>query len=125
MTTAAYYRDWRAAHPEYRERQNALRKARRAVQSRDRRSEYAQRPSRAIVPLPAPFLGHPLFDAARAIVGMDRGTLTMLHDPLREDLLSEAVVALVEGRDPSEAVRRFRAIENGWRAWTCELRVAA
>jgi hypothetical protein len=63
-------------------------------------------------------LGHDLFDRARAIVGVPRSGLTILHDPLHEDLLSVAVVALVEGSDPSEAVRQYRASETAWRRVT-------
>ena len=40
----SYYSDWRAAHPEYRERQRRLRRQRRALIGRgDRAAEYARR----------------------------------------------------------------------------------
>src|SRR6478752_5811969 len=100
MPDAAYYRAWRAAHPEYRSRQNQLRNERRRRQGRgDRSGEYARRLSRAIPPVPSLHLGHDLFEQARRIVGPRRGTLTTLYDPLHDDLLSEATLAILEGRD--------------------------
>ena len=73
MTSAAYYRAWRAAHPEYRARQNRLRNERRRRYGRgDRSTEYAARPSRAIPPVPGLHLGHRLFERARQIVGPRR-----------------------------------------------------
>lgn len=122
MADAAYHRAWRAAHPEYRARQNRLRNERRQARGRgDRSAEYARRPSRAAPPLPGAHVGHPLFDAARAIVGPRVTSLVTLHDPLHEDLLSEAVLALLEGRDPAEAVRAYGARERAYGRVTCPL----
>ena len=124
MANAAYCRGWRATHPEYRTRQNVLRNDRRRRQGRgDRTMEYSRRSGRAIdvSPIPSLHQGHPLFDAARAIVGHDTSGLTVLRDPLHEDLLSEAVVAFVEASDPVERVRRFRAAEIAWRRITGQL----
>lgn len=121
MPDAAYYRAWRAAHPEYRERQAELRRERRARRGRgDRSAEYRarseqlrrRREAEQIGPL---HVGHALFDRARAIVGPRRTTLTTLVDPLYEDLLSVATLALLEGQDAVEAVRQFRSTENRWR----------
>ena len=126
MADAAYYRAWRAAHPEYRERQNRLRNERRRRQGRgDRSAEYAKRPSRAIPPIPGLHLGHELFERARRIVGPRRSTLVTLHDPLYDDILSEATLALLEGRDPREAVRAFGARERAFGRITCPLLEAA
>jgi len=124
VTSAAYFRDWRAAHPAYRTRQNALRSERRRKLGRsDRTMEYAKRPSRAIDVSPMPFLhqGHPLFDQARAVVGPERTALTVLADPLYDDLISVATLAILQGRDAREDVRRFRATEMSWRRITCEI----
>lgn len=65
--------------------------------------------------------GHHLFEAARRIVGPRRTTFVTLHDPLHDDLLSEATLALIEGRDPHEAIRRFRARERAIGRITCPL----
>jgi hypothetical protein len=122
MSDAAYFRAWRAAHPEYRERQNRLRNERRRRDGRgDRSPEYAKRPSRAIPPMPGLHLGHTLFERARQVVGPRRSTLVNLEDPLYDDLVAEATLALIEGRDPTDAVRRYGARERAFGRVTCPL----
>lgn len=69
--------------------------------------------------------GHDLFEMARQLVGPRRTTLVALHDPLHDDLLSEATLALLEGRDPIEAIRSFRAREHAYGRITCPLFVDA
>jgi hypothetical protein len=126
MPDAAYYRAWRAAHPEYRARQNRLRNERRRRHGRgDRRAEYARRPSRALAAFPELHHGHDLFAQALLVVGPRRSSLATLHDPLHEDLLSEATLALLEGLDPIEAVRRYGARERSFGRVTCPLFEAA
>jgi hypothetical protein len=121
MANAAYYRAWRAANPAYRDRQNKRRSERRRLLGRgDRSAEYAQRRSRAIPPIPPLHDGHDLFERARLIVGPRQTTLVALHDPLHDDLLSEATLALIEGRDPHEAIRTFRARERAFGRVTCQ-----
>jgi hypothetical protein len=115
MPDAGYYRAWRKAHPEYRERQNRLRNERRKHKGRaDRSAEYAQRPSRAIPPIPGAHIGHHLFEQARRVVGPRRSTLVALYDPLYDDLVSEATLALLEGQDPEVAVRQYGARERAF-----------
>ena len=122
MADAAYYRAWRAAHPEYRARQNQRRAERRGRFGRgDRTAEYARRRSRAVPSIPPMHAGHVLFEQARRIVGPRRTTLVALHDPLHDDLLSEATLALIEGRDPHEAIRVFRSRERAYGQVTCPL----
>lgn len=131
MADAAYYRAWRTAHPEYRARQNRLRADRRRRNGReDRTMEYARRRERmqqnrpvrhADVPVPALHTGHDLFEMAREIVGPRRTTFMVLQDPLYDDLLSEATLALIEGRDPHEAVRAYGARERSFGRVTCRL----
>jgi hypothetical protein len=126
MADAAYYRAWREAHPEYRARQNRLRNERRRLKGRgDRAAEYVRRPSRAIPEVPGLHVGHDLFEQARRIVGPRRSTLVVLHDPLYEDLLSEATLAILEGADPEDAVRRYNARERAFGRVTCPLLDAA
>ena len=126
MANAAYHRAWRAANPDYRERQNRLRNERRRRDGRgDRSAEYARRKSRAIPPIPPKHLGHQLFELARRIVGPQQTTLVTLKDPLHDDLLSEATLALLEGRDPADAVVRYRARERAFGRITCPLLEAA
>jgi hypothetical protein len=115
MPDAAYYRAWRRAHPEYRARQNRLRNERRKHKGRaDRSAEYAGRPSRSIPPIGGMHIGHKIFEQARRIVGPRRTSLVTLYDPLYDDLLSEAVLALLEGQDPEVAVRRYGARERAF-----------
>jgi hypothetical protein len=122
MADAAYYRAWRAAHPEYRARQNQLRAERRRLHGREDRSrEYARRRQRATPPIPPLHDGHDLFDRARQILGPRRTTLVFLHDTLYEDLMSEATLALIEGRDPRDAIRVFRSRERAFGRITCPL----
>ena len=122
MADGAYHRAWRAAHPEYRERQNRLRNERRRRDGRgDRSAEYARRRSRAIPPMPGLHVGHDLFDRARDLVGPRRSSLVTLHDPLYDDLVSEATLALIEGRDPDAAIRSYGARERAFGRVTCPL----
>jgi hypothetical protein len=122
MTSAAYFRAWRAAHPEYRARQNRLRNERRRRCGRgDRSAEFAVRRSRAMPPMPGLHLGHTLFERARQIVGPRTTTLVSLEDPLYDDLVSEATLALIEGRDPADAIRAYGARERAFGRVTCPL----
>lgn len=125
MADAAYYRAWRAAHPGYRARESRLRAERRRRHGReDRSAEYARRRSRArppLPPVPPLHVGHDLFERARRIVGPRRTSLAVLYDPLYDDLLSEATLAMIEGRDPGEAVRSFGARERAYGRVTCPL----
>jgi hypothetical protein len=45
-------------------------------------------------------------------------------DPLYDDMLSEAVLALLEGRDPYVAAMTFRETEMAWRLWSRGLHAA-
>lgn len=74
----------------------------------------------SLVDEPLPFLhqGHPLFDMARRVVGGTGDRRTLLYDPLHEDLLSVATLALLEGRDPHLQVQQYRAAEYTWRRLT-------
>jgi len=126
VADSACHQAWRAAHPECRARQNQLRNERRLRAGRgDRSAEYAARRSRALPPLPGLHRGHDLFALARRIVGPRPTSLVTLYDPLYDDLLSEATLALVEGSDPRAAVRAYGARERGFGRLTCPLLEAA
>jgi hypothetical protein len=130
MADAAYFRAWRAAHPDYRARQNQIRNERRRRQGRgDRSAEYAHRRARATAtatqPIPDLHHGHDLFEEARRIVGPRRTSLVVLYDPLYDDLLSEATLALIEGRDPQVAVQQYGTRERSYSRVTCPLFEAA
>lgn len=122
MASAAYYRAWRAAHPAYRLRQNLLRRQRRQLQGReDRRNEYAKRIRKKVPGMPGLHVGHRLFELARQAVGPRRTSLRTLYDPLYDDLLSEATLAILEGRDPEDAVRTYRSREQAYGRVTCQI----
>jgi hypothetical protein len=108
LTSAGYYRKWRAEHPEYRARE-AERAARRRQKGRDRSKEYASRKSRAKAPVePLGVLFPHLVRGAR---------ISFWEDELRMDLAQEAELARLEGRDPEQAVKEYSARENTHRAW--------
>jgi hypothetical protein len=71
--------------------------------------------------MPTLHVGHDLFELARRIVGPRRSGFVVLHDPLYDDLLSEATLALIEGRDPREAVRAYGARERSFGRVTCPI----
>lgn len=80
-------------------------RCRKAPQSRA--TEYANRNAKrkrtAGEPLPSLF------------PDLDRGSLvSWWQDELRKDLRQEAALAELEGRDPVEAVRSYRARERSW-----------
>lgn len=71
--------------------------------------------------MPPLHVGHSLFELARRIVGPRRTSLVVLSDPLYDDLLSEATLALIEGRDAREAVRAYGARERRYGRVTCPI----
>jgi hypothetical protein len=121
---AAYYREYRrrikadparAAH--YRTVDNARQRRLRAIPGW--RAEHEPRPSRATVlpDVPARHVGHDLFDRAFDIVPRRTSGLVAVvsrDDELADDLRSEAVLALLEGRDAADAVRTYRSRERAW-----------
>jgi len=120
MPDAAYYRAWRADHPEYRERQKAVRRAYRRTHGRgDRSKEYARRvPPAPPEPIPPAWQHgqHPLIDLAWGYVKhCPRGVaVSFREDELAYDAIGVAVLAMLEQQDPAEAVRRFYAVESNW-----------
>jgi hypothetical protein len=68
------------------------------------------------VPVPPSHTEHPLFDAAWQVlhqIGVRRDShLVTIRDPRWEDACSEAVLALIEGRDPAAAAREVLAVER-------------
>jgi hypothetical protein len=112
-----YRRHWSRAH---RAGENARKARNRAIPGWRAAHEHDHRPPAAAPePIPSLHLGHPLFDQARRFV--QASTMTILCDPLPDDLMSEAVLALLEGRDPKAAVARYRKCERSWQEATCPL----
>jgi hypothetical protein len=129
MPDAAYYRAWRAAHPEYRAREAARSRRRERVRG-DRSAEYArQRERRAEQRRRRDGEDgwteqlHPILDEARVIalhhVRPDRRSVLMR--PTFDDAVSEAALALLVGDDPTDAVQRYLRSERDWQWRTAPL----
>lgn len=135
MPDAAYYRAWRAAHPEYRARElaNSRERKRRLRATRLRpRAARAVRSAQPLVDASAVNrldLGHPLYERAVAIVGglrkPDGGTFVFAHELIRTEAIQVAVLAMLERRNARTAVEAFRGREVGWLARTRTLNAAA
>ena len=120
----SYWSDWRAAHPEYRERDNARRAAAKRERGRgDRSVEYARQRERRrqLRALAAGDNGtvahhHPLLEMARSIAARFRRPdhRSHLYRPTHEDAASAAVVALVAGEDPEAAARAVVREDTQW-----------
>ena len=132
---AAYFRSWRADHPEYRRRESERSRLRRLADARghhgdDRTTEYVrQRERRAEQRAIArgdngwPDSSHPILDAAREVasrfVRPDRRST--VYTTTYDDAVSEAVLALVAHADPQAAVKAFMQSENAWTWHTAPL----
>lgn len=121
MRSADYWREyrrrWRAAH---RVTENARKARNRAIPGWRLAHEPDHRPPVAAPePFPSLHTGHPFFEQARAFVRP--GSMAVWHDPLPDDLMSEAVLALLEGRDPAGAVARYARTERVWQRMTYSL----
>jgi hypothetical protein len=118
VVSAAYYREWRKNHPEYRARERERRRQRRARMTPEERRKHrgvhrsTPRQSGSVV-VPPLHQGHELFDQARQMAALTNGFKYYKH-PFYDDLISEIVLALIEHRDPQEARRRFLRTERTW-----------
>ena len=104
----AYFRKYRAAHPEYAARDRARNRVRKAKRSRgDRSAEYAKRNAQRSKPVhePLPQL-YPELNSGKAIA--------FWEDELRMDLAQERALAELEGRDPDRAAAEYRGREINW-----------
>lgn len=88
-----------------------------------REAAYAARnpdaPAPPVEPFPLPFTGHEWFVIARQAAGISGGysggASGLTHHQVdwgQHDILADAVLAIAEGRDPSEAVRKRRALDK-------------
>ena len=115
--SAEYYRAWRASHPEYRARQNALRNARRASRGRgDRTAEYRARSKRRNGDIGSCLESSIVRRAKQLAATVKRPDYrTVLWDDTYEDLVGVCILALCEGHDPKEAMREWLRLEWGYR----------
>lgn len=65
-------------------------------------------PATSPEPMPMPYVGHAVFEQAREAA---RLSTDWASDWGQHDILGEAVLAILEGRSPDDAIRRHRAHE--------------
>jgi hypothetical protein len=110
--SADYWRQWRVAHPAYRERERERARSRRRA---GYRSPKSRRPRLVVEPMVvAP---HPLLTWAQQlatdIVYEDRRT--RLSDELYPDVVGEILLARLEHRDPVARATAWLRNERSWR----------
>lgn len=116
--SAEWWREYRRRNPRLRgynreRRQDATVRAQRHAQEVRRRSRLR---AMARERLDQFSVTHELIEWARSIVNIpSRGAVFMFKEEvLSEDLVSEAILARLEGRDPLAAVQQYRAQEVAW-----------
>ena len=124
---AAWWREYRVAHREHlgeynraRRKLPEVRAQRHASESRRRLARRAERLEEQ--PIGSPY-GNGFFDEATKLIGPRPKAGTVLQwasEADWEDLVEEALLAALEGRDPVEAVRAERARQGDWLRRTCE-----
>ena len=120
--SADYWRQWRAAHPGYRERERDRCRARRRAGYRSPKSLRVR-----IVPEPIEAPSHPLLvwaqEVAAGLVHEDRRT--RLSDELYPDVVSEILLAKLERKDPVARATAWLRAERSWRHHLAPLLEAA
>lgn len=119
VMTAAWWREYRVRRATELRAYNRRRRSEPKVRAQRHASEQRRRSRiRAAELANVVQLRHPLLDAAAALVPIRApGRLLRFRPEMTaEDARSEAVVALIEGRDPVAAVAAFRARERAWAA---------
>lgn len=111
-----YWKKWRAAHPAYRARERARKRALikgMTLEERRRDRGPERRVASPPVVIPPLHTGHPLFDEAIRATRFRPGFKYLTH-PYYDDLVSAIVLGLLEGRS-AEAVRHeFLSKEMAW-----------
>jgi hypothetical protein len=117
-----YWRQWRAAHPAYRERERERARARRRA---GYRSPKTRRPR--VVVEPMVLVPHPLMswtqELAAGIVHEDRRS--RLSDELYPDVVGEILLARLERQDPVARATAWLRAERSWRHHLAPLLEAA
>ena len=132
MPDAAWWREYRKANQKHlraynRERRRLpwVKSQRHAQEARRRLARRAELPCEE-QPIGPPW-GNGLFDEAARLIGRPPkagNTLRWASEADWEDLVHEAILAALEGRDPAEAARRERARQGDWLRRTCVLNEA-
>jgi hypothetical protein len=118
---AAYYREYRRRNADRLREYNRLRRQQPKLKAQRYAAENRRRARR--VPVYTPEATHRLLDQAARLLP-ERPHLLMLKsqdEAMWEDARSEAVLALLERRDPTEAIRAYRNRELEWQHKTSPL----
>ena len=127
---AAYYRKYRAANAQYRERERERSRLRREERGRgDRSEEYKRRNAKEREQRKRAsgdngrLLESKLVQKAKELATSKRqpDRRAALHDPIHEDLVGVALLALCEGKDPGEAMNVWLKSEYAHRYHTAPL----
>lgn len=100
-----YYHEYNR-RPEVMERQRVRNRAEYVPHPRPRKPKYDTN-----VPVSSPYTGHKWLEMAREAVSSDFNPLGGEWTDQKYDEMGEALLALLEGRDPKEAVRDYRRSE--------------
>jgi enterochelin esterase-like enzyme len=108
---------WREYRKRNREKLLAQERARRKTKPRvrDRTAEYAKRIKARVDRTPLPLLHAQEFTRNRGRI------IAFWEEELEHDMIQEAHLAKLEGRDPVKAMQRYETREKSWRNITCEL----
>ena len=107
-----YWRQWRAAHPAYRERERERARARRRA---GYRSPKTRRARLAAEPIAVPT--HPLLTWAQELASgiVREDGRTRLSDELYPDVVGEILLAKLERQDPVARASAWLRTERSWR----------
>ena len=107
-----YWRQWRAAHPAYRERERERARARRRA---GYRSPNTRRPRLVVEPIAVPT--HPLLTWAQQLATniVREDGRTCLSDELYPDVVGELLLARLERQDPVARATAWLRAERPWR----------
>lgn len=125
----AYHASWRADHAEAEKaRRKAWKEANREKVNAVKRAWYRlRRKNEPAAPIPDTHTGdHELFEWVREVIPSSSWTTrdqVSVFEIMNEDLRSEAILAVLEGRDPDEAIKAYRRAENEWKYKTAPYRL--
>ena len=111
-TSSDYWRQWRAAHPAYRERERQRGRARRRAGYRSPKTRRARVAVETHAVAPHPLLAWAQ-EVAAGIVREDGRA--RLSDELYPDVVSEIVLAKLERKDPVAQATAWMRSERSWR----------
>ena len=121
-TAPDYWRQWRAAHPEFRQRERERARARRRAGYRSPKSSRRRVVVEPMVEAPDPLLTWAQ-QLATDLVREDRSA--RLSDELYPDVVGEILLARLERKDPIARATAWLRAERSWRHHLAPLLEAA